>query len=85
MVKSVEAPLGLDPSRVINRDIYVDPDIFEAEKSRIFHKTWQWLGHVGELQKAGDYLTADMAGVPGLVVARNKSGNLHGFYNSTRY
>ena len=57
MVKSVASPLGLDASRVIDRDIYVDPDVFEAEKSRIFHKTWQWLGHVGEMRKSGDYLT----------------------------
>ena len=81
MVKSVASPLGLDASRVIDRDIYVDPDVFEAEKSRIFHKTWQWLGHVGEMRKSGDYLTADIAGVP-VVVARDRDGELHGFFNS---
>ena len=45
MVKHLEPHLGLDASRVIDRRIYVDPVVFAVEKTRIFHNTWQWIGH----------------------------------------
>jgi len=74
-------PLELDGSRVINRRIYVEPAVFEAERAAIFAKTWQWVAHESEMPAAGDYITATIAG-RSVVVARDKSGAIHAFYNT---
>ena len=74
-------PIDLDGSRVINRRIYVDPDIFAAERDSIFAATWQWVAHETEMPAAGDYVTCTIAG-RNIVVARDKAGRLNAFYNT---
>ena len=74
-------PIDLDGSRVINRRIYVDPDIFAAECDSIFAATWQWVAHETEMLAAGDYVTCTIAG-RNIVVARDKAGRLNAFYNT---
>jgi benzoate/toluate 1,2-dioxygenase alpha subunit len=73
--------LGLDGSRVIDRRVYVDPKIFDAEKQRIFAKTWQWVAHESELSQTGDYITVYIAG-RNVVVVRDKQMTLNAFYNT---
>ena len=73
--------LCLDGSRVIDRRIYLEEEIFEAEQKRIFAKTWQWVAHESELPEFGDYVTATIAGSP-IVVARGDDDALNAFYNT---
>lgn len=73
--------LKLDGSRVIDRNIYVDPDIFVAEQEKIFAKTWQWVAHESEMGEIGDYVSATIAGRP-IVVARDDDGKIKAFYNT---
>lgn len=37
--------------------LYYDPAVFEEEKSAIFFKTWQFVGHAEQVAKPGDYIT----------------------------
>ena len=74
-------PLGLDGSRVIDRRIYVDPQIFAAEQERIFARTWLWVAHESELPEFGDYITATVAGRP-VVVSRGEDGRISAFLNT---
>jgi phenylpropionate dioxygenase-like ring-hydroxylating dioxygenase large terminal subunit len=37
--------------------VYTDPQIFEEEIDRIFHRGWVFVGHEGELAEPGDYRT----------------------------
>ncbi len=74
-------PLGLDGSRVIDRKIYVDPDVFEAEREKIFASTWQWVAHESELPEFGNYVTASVAGRP-IVVVRGEGGKINAFFNA---
>ena len=74
-------PLRLDGSRVIDRSIYVDPLIYEAERERLFAATWQWVAHESELPNPGDYVTAAIAGRP-VAVTRGRDGQVAAFINT---
>jgi choline monooxygenase len=75
-----------DPARAwtLPASSYFDPAIFHDEMSRIFSRTWQLIGHHGQVAQSGDYFTAELAGEP-LLVARSVSGELNGFYNVCRH
>lgn len=73
--------LQLDSRRVIDRKIYVENRIYDAEISRIFARTWQWVGHDTELPDFGDYLTATVAG-RAVVIARGENDAIAAFYNT---
>lgn len=73
--------LGLDGSRVIDRRIYLDQNIFEAEQAKLFAKTWQWIAHESEVAEFGDYVTAKIAGRP-VVVTRGDNDAINAFYNT---
>jgi benzoate/toluate 1,2-dioxygenase alpha subunit len=73
--------LNLAGSRVIDRSVYVEPDIYKAEIDRVFAKTWQWIAHDSEMPDAGDYVSAIIAG-RSVVVTRNKANELNAFYNT---
>ncbi len=74
-------PLGLDGSRVIDRQVYVDPAIYAAEQEQIFARTWQWVAHASEIPEFGDYLTATVAGRP-IVISRGDDDRISVFYNT---
>ncbi len=73
--------LGLDGSRVIDRKIYLDESLLQAEQEELFARTWQWIAHETELPAFGDYITATIAGRP-VVVVRGEDGAINGFYNT---
>ncbi len=66
--------------RGLDGDWYTDPGTFAEELDRIFTRTWQLVGHAGQLRNAGDYLTATI-GDQGIVVNRLADGSLHAMYN----
>lgn len=74
-------PLKLPGSRVIDRNIYVDPAIFAAEQEKIFARTWQWVAHETEIKEFGDYVTATVAGRP-LVISRGDDDRISVFLNT---
>lgn len=49
---------------------YYSPEQFSEEKEQIFKKEWIFLCHTQELPVVGDYLTADVMGIP-LIVLRD--------------
>ncbi len=64
--------------------LYSDPKIFAAEKEKIFCRTWQVVGHAGQVAHPGDYFTTELVGEP-LLCARGSDGKLRGFYNVCRH
>jgi choline monooxygenase len=64
--------------------VYTAPDILQAEKERIFSRTWQVVGHASRVANAGDYFTTELLGEP-LVFVRGLDGKLRGFYNVCRH
>ena len=65
----------------IDRDIYLDPDIFEAEMKTIFEADWIFLCHESQVREPGDYLAAYLGRQP-VLVHRQEDGSLKGFLNA---
>ena len=34
---------------------YTDSEVFEQERERLFARTWQYMGHLGDLAEPGSY------------------------------
>jgi len=66
--------------RALEARYYTDPDLFEREKSRIFYRTWQFAGHISQLEKPGDYFTFEICG-QNLFVLCGSDGDVRCFYN----
>lgn len=54
----------------VHRSVYLDHALFALERRRLFGRTWQYIGHESQLPQAGDYLAADIAGQPVLLLRR---------------
>ncbi len=63
---------------------YSDPSILELERERIFRCSWQYVGHVGELQGPGSYFPSATGPVP-IVITLDAEGVLRGFVNVCRH
>jgi choline monooxygenase len=91
MTRSVEQILSsyddrapLSEAFTIPAPWYVDPRIRDLEAHTVFSKTWQLVGRIDQVEKAGQYVSAMVAGEP-LVVVRGTDGILRGFYNVCRH
>ena len=58
-----EHALHTDPARAhtLPARFYLDPEVFEREKEAIFYRHWHYVGHLSQLERAGDYLTKRIA------------------------
>ena len=63
---------------------YSDPAILALEHERIFRRSWQYAGHIGELDGPGSYFASATGPVP-IVVTRDRDGRLRGFVNVCRH
>ncbi|MGE3936894.1 MAG: aromatic ring-hydroxylating dioxygenase subunit alpha, partial [Rhodospirillaceae bacterium] len=65
----------------VDRAIYVDPDVFQAELTGIFEATWQYVCHESQIAEAGDYFASTIGRQP-VFVSRQKDGGVRGFINA---
>jgi choline monooxygenase len=77
-----QAPLS--EASTIPAPWYVDARIAELENQAVFGKTWQIVGRVDQVEKPGQFVIANVAGEP-IVVVRGNDGVLRGFYNVCRH
>ncbi len=63
---------------------YSDPAILELERERIFRRSWQYAGHLGELQGPGSYFASATGPIP-IVITLDGEGTLRGFVNVCRH
>jgi p-cumate 2,3-dioxygenase subunit alpha len=68
----------------IHRSAFVDRDIFELERSKIFDKCWLFAGHVSEFPKPGDFITRTVAGRP-LILVNSDDGKVRALLNTCRH
>jgi len=71
-------------AKTLPQRYFVSPEILAEEQETIFSKQWVLVGHQSQIATAGDYLTSDVAG-ESLMVVRDKSGEVRGFYNVCRH
>jgi choline monooxygenase len=88
----------IESAHTLASKFYIDPTILDAEKSRIFRRTWQLVGTLntpcgestevsGTKRTISDpetFFTADVIGEP-VVVVRDKEGTLRAFSNVCRH
>ena len=84
LVAGYDPVTPLDRARTLPAGWYTDPRVLELEKRAVFAATWQCVGRREQVAAAGQYLTADVAGEPVLVV-RGDDGELRGFFNVCRH
>lgn len=63
---------------------YVEPRFHAFEREAVFARSWQAVGHAGQVAAPGAFFTARVAEEPVLVV-RGEDGALRGFYNVCRH
>ncbi len=68
----------------VDRDVYLDPNLFELEMAWVFESTWLFLGLDSELPQPHDYITRNIGRQP-VIIMRDQQGNLGGFLNSCRH
>jgi phenylpropionate dioxygenase-like ring-hydroxylating dioxygenase large terminal subunit len=62
-----------------------EESVLELERAAIFRRTWQLIGTTERLTEPGDFITADIAGVPVVVVRDAEAATLRGFVNICRH
>jgi phenylpropionate dioxygenase-like ring-hydroxylating dioxygenase large terminal subunit len=75
---------ALDRGNTLPAHWYSDLAIFRAEKERIFHRSWQYAGHIGQVDRPGDFFTIQLGDIR-VVITRSNDGTLHAFANVCRH
>ena len=75
------APLSM--ASTIPASWYIDARIAELERN-VFSRTWQLVARADQVGNPGDFVTAQIAGEP-IVVVRGSDGTLRAFYNVCRH
>jgi phenylpropionate dioxygenase-like ring-hydroxylating dioxygenase large terminal subunit len=65
----------------VHRSLYLDPEVFDLEMTKIFGRTWVYVGHDSLVPKIGDYVTTRVGNQP-VVLSRHDDGKIHVIYNS---
>jgi phenylpropionate dioxygenase-like ring-hydroxylating dioxygenase large terminal subunit len=74
----------LEEAYTIPASWYVDEGVAALERQFVFGGTWQVVARADQLQQPGQFVTAQLAGEP-LVVVRGPDGQLRAFYNVCRH
>lgn len=69
----------VEPDRV-HRSVYTDPQIFDLEMDRIWHRTWIYVGHESQVKEPGHYYATTIGKQP-VLLTRHTDGNFHVLYN----
>jgi len=63
---------------------YTDPAVLDLERERIFQRSWQYVGHLGDVPEPGSFSASFVGDVP-VVVVRDKEDALRAFLNVCRH
>jgi phenylpropionate dioxygenase-like ring-hydroxylating dioxygenase large terminal subunit len=75
---------GLVGNGRVHSRAYTDPEIFELELTRIFARSWIYIGHESEVPEAGDYETRIMGRTP-VIMVRGKDDVVRVLVNRCRH
>jgi Rieske 2Fe-2S family protein len=79
-------------AKTLPQRYFISPEVFAEEQEKIFSKQWLLVGHQSQIADAGDYFLVSVpppsdngATRESLIIIRDKSGEIHGFYNVCRH
>ena len=68
----------------ISREIFVNAELYEQEKARIFARAWLYVGHESQIKKPGDFFVSRM-GEESVILTRDREAKIHVFLNTCRH
>ena len=68
----------------VHRSVFVDREIFEQERAKIFDRSWLFAGHRSEFPKPGDFVTRWVGGRP-VILAHGDDGEVRVLMNTCRH
>jgi choline monooxygenase len=84
LIAAYDPALPLERASTIPASWYTDPRLHDLERRTVFAGAWQPIARLDQLQRAGDYVAAEIAGEP-VVVVRGADDILRGFFNVCRH
>jgi methanesulfonate monooxygenase large subunit len=75
------SPPRLPKDHYVDAQVYVNGELFEEERRKIFARTWKFACHVSEIPQPGDFRTLEHVGLP-VVVVRGQDGDVRAFLNA---
>ncbi len=84
LLAAFDPDVPLERGSTIPNTWYTSPEVYALERDLVFARTWQMVGLRERVAKPGQFLTADIAGEPVLVV-RGEDGVLRAFFNVCRH
>lgn len=84
IINSYDPTAPLERASTIPATWYTDERIFQRELQTVFSQSWQRAARVDQLQKSGDYVTADIGDEP-IVVVRGSDHQIRAFFNVCRH
>ena len=63
---------------------YTDPAVLQLERERIFRRSWQYVGHYGDVPEPGSFAATWVGDVP-VVLVRDRDDTLRAFLNVCRH
>ena len=84
IIDSYDPNAPLDHAWTIPAPWYTDDRVYQLELQNVFTPSWQVIARIDQVNEAGQYVTADVAGEPILVVKGNDN-ILRGFFNVCRH
>jgi fatty-acyl-CoA synthase len=64
----------------VHGSLYTNPEIFAEEMSRIFYRTWIFVGHTSEIAAPNDYVRKSI-GTQDVIMTRDRDGDIHVLLN----
>jgi len=80
LIGAYDSAALLERASTIPSSWYTDARIFQLEQETVFSDSWQVAARLDQLRKPGDYVTAEIAGEP-VVIVRGSDDRVRGFFN----
>ncbi len=64
----------------VHRDVYCNPEVFDLEMERLWHRAWIYVGHSSQVPNAGDYYTTHVGREP-VIMLRGGDGKVRVLMN----
>jgi choline monooxygenase len=79
-----DADAPLEEAWTIPGSWYTDPRIAKLERDKVWCRSWQMVARLAQLERPGQFVTAEVGGEP-IVVVRGSDGVLRAFFNVCRH
>jgi choline monooxygenase len=84
IIGSYDSTMSLERAFTIPSSWYTNDELYQLELKNVFARSWQMVARGDQVNEPGQYVTADVAGEP-LVIVRGTDNVLRGFFNVCRH